>query len=324
MYQENRLLTIYVEESLHAGTGRGLGAVDLPVQRERTTDFPMLQASGIKGKLRAECDPSTDPAQTAPLAQDVFNALYGDLGHQYAGALSVGDAAILLFPVRSLNGVYAWTTCPEVLARFERTLARLGWPTTLFDPIRADLAALTDDEALIGSTSRLKITTAGSPPASSVALEENSFMAKSSTNVDKLAGSLGPLLPAGTEYTYFKDQLAKRLCILPDNAFHDFVRYATEVQTHVSLDRDTKTATGKFLWTSESLPPDTLLYTPLLSTPPRTDVSSLAETDRTAAGLLASFHRYFDARLARLQLGGDETTGQGFVALNLLKKGDLP
>mgnify|MGYP000669322062 CR=1 FL=1 len=37
MFQATNLLFIYVETPLHAGSGRGLGSVDLPIQRERIT-----------------------------------------------------------------------------------------------------------------------------------------------------------------------------------------------------------------------------------------------------------------------------------------------
>jgi CRISPR/Cas system CMR subunit Cmr4 (Cas7 group RAMP superfamily) len=52
-------------------------------------------------------------------------------------------------------------------------------------------------------------------------------------------------------------------------------------------------------------------------------VASLDNANRTAAGLSAQFDTYFSARLRRIQLGGDETTGQGFVAVNLLAKEGL-
>jgi CRISPR-associated protein Cmr4 len=45
---------LYAETPLHAGSGTALGAVDLPVQRERMTNLPMVQGSGIK----APCAPS--------------------------------------------------------------------------------------------------------------------------------------------------------------------------------------------------------------------------------------------------------------------------
>ena len=61
------------------------------------------------------------------------------------------------------------------------------------------------------------------------------------------------------------------------------------------------------LWTSESLPVDTLLYAPLMATKPR-----MKDVDLDAAGILKKID---DLKLTRTQLGGDETTGQGMVAL---------
>ena len=53
MITDTTMLYLYVETPLHAGVGSGLSSIDLPIQRERTTQYPMIQGSGIKGKLRA-------------------------------------------------------------------------------------------------------------------------------------------------------------------------------------------------------------------------------------------------------------------------------
>src|SRR5581483_12151182 len=125
MFEATALLFTYVETPLHAGTARGLGAVDLPIQRERTTDYPMIQGSSLKGRLRAEVT-----ARLPERVQAIFGPPTGNAS-EHAGALSVGDARILLFPVRSLAGVFAWTTSVDVLARFQRDAAladlRPGW-----------------------------------------------------------------------------------------------------------------------------------------------------------------------------------------------------
>lgn len=47
------LLFLKAQTSVHAGTGAGIGAIDLPIQRERHTGWPMFQATGVKGVLRA-------------------------------------------------------------------------------------------------------------------------------------------------------------------------------------------------------------------------------------------------------------------------------
>ena len=105
--------------------GGGWGRWDLPIQRDRTTGYPIIQASGVKGSLRAEADGKMAPPQD-------FLAVFGpDTNHasDYAGALSCGDACVLLFPVRSLAGVFAWVTSLEALARFERAAALAGIST---------------------------------------------------------------------------------------------------------------------------------------------------------------------------------------------------
>src|SRR5436309_5640789 len=122
MITDTRMLYLYVETPLHAGVGSGLSSIDLPIQRERTTQYPMIQGSGIKGKLRATAeDVIKDPG--------IVDVLFGPGttgADDYAGALIAGDARILLFPVRSLNGVFAYTTCYDVLGRFKRDRERSG------------------------------------------------------------------------------------------------------------------------------------------------------------------------------------------------------
>ncbi|NOG48211.1 MAG: hypothetical protein HND48_01265 [Chloroflexi bacterium] len=43
-------LFMYTESALHAGTGASVSAVDLPIQRETNTQYPMVQGSGVKAR----------------------------------------------------------------------------------------------------------------------------------------------------------------------------------------------------------------------------------------------------------------------------------
>src|SRR5438270_9198342 len=131
MITETTVLYLYVETPLHAGVGSGLSSIDLPIQRERTTQYPMIQGSGIKGKLRAT-------AENVIKDKGIVDILFGPPttgGDDYAGALIAGDARILLFPVRSLNGVFAYTTSYDVLNRFTRDLSRNGIDTSKILPV---------------------------------------------------------------------------------------------------------------------------------------------------------------------------------------------
>ncbi|HPB82071.1 MAG TPA: RAMP superfamily CRISPR-associated protein, partial [Spirochaetota bacterium] len=53
MNKERDIISLYAVSPLHAGSGSIIGAVDLPIQRERHTGWPHVQASGLKGALRA-------------------------------------------------------------------------------------------------------------------------------------------------------------------------------------------------------------------------------------------------------------------------------
>ncbi len=123
MITATTMLYLYVETPLHAGMGSGLSSIDLPIQRERTTQYPTIQGSSIKGKLRALAEEENEDAT------ELINAIFGPppmTGEtsDHAGALIAGDARILLFPVRSLSGVFAYTTSCDVLARFKRDIER--------------------------------------------------------------------------------------------------------------------------------------------------------------------------------------------------------
>lgn len=299
MFDAKAMLFIYVETPLHAGTGRGLGAVDLPIQRERVTDYPIVQASSLKGRLRAEA--------RGKLPGNELEAIFGpetERASEHAGALSVGDAKILLFPVRSLAGVFAWTTSVDVLARFLREAQMVGLAVSWTLPPEPD-----GDKALVTGNALIA--------GESVVLEEFSFTPdKEQAEAVRAIGQwlADNALPQGDEYRYWRDALPKKLCILPEDAFRDFVKYSTEVQTHIRLDPDTKTVASRALWTAESLPVDTLLYAPLLATPSRArDVNMRAEE---------VLQRVQGLGLVRTQLGGDETTGQGIVALRFVNAND--
>ncbi len=46
------ILGMLAETSTHPGMGQMVGAVDLPVARERTTGYPMIPSTALKGALR--------------------------------------------------------------------------------------------------------------------------------------------------------------------------------------------------------------------------------------------------------------------------------
>lgn len=293
MFNTSSMLFFYVTSPLHAGTGRSLAAVDLPIQRERTTNYPTIQGSSIKGQFRA--------VTKATVETNKWLAMFGpeNSGADHAGALMFGDARLLLFPVRSLTGVFTWVTSLDVLARFCREMAMGGLDFPLLDfPEIQD-----SKEALVATDNKI----------TPLVLEEFSFEAKATKQVNLLADWLVQhALPKGKAFDYWRAILPSHLCILKEQEFRDFVVFSTEVQTHIKIDPETKTVLDGALWTSEMLPVDTLLYSPLMA------ANSYRKDVDLSGKMMIEMVKSLD--LPFIRLGGDASTGQGVVAVRIFDK----
>ncbi|MGB9661669.1 MAG: type III-B CRISPR module RAMP protein Cmr4 [Moorellaceae bacterium] len=310
MFEKSGILFLYVETPLHAGSGTSLGVVDLPIQRERTTGYPMVQASGLKGCLREAAG-----GQDAPKIKLVFgpDPQRGERPDEHAGALSVGEARILLFPVRSLMGVFGWVTSRDVLARFQRDaeMAELavGWKAE---------GPQDQGEAWVSNSCDLIV-----PQSDKIVLEEFAFKARKKREVDEIAAWLAenafPKAKDNDEYTYWRNKVKTGLVILPENAFRDFTLFSTEVISRIRLNDEKKTVERGALWSEEHLPSDTLLYAALFASKPR--VSNAPNDLKDGAAVLNFVKKCVDGK--RLQLGGDSTVGRGFVKVRMATGGAL-
>ena len=312
------LLFFYTETPLHAGAPGGTGAIDLPIQRERITELPQVQASGIKGALREvfrsdESEkkkkknlelslfgnrPADDPLQVDSDAEKHASE------DSHAGALALTDARILLLPLRSARGGWAWATSPLVLQRLARDIGgdakTLSW---------RNLRPENDDQALVGAESDVVL---GSGEQRSVVVEDSCYAAKSADPdaFGALAKLLEGALPPGEVYASLRKRVARQLVILPDEEFFHWGRYGTEVVTRVRIDPKTGVVAGGALWTEEVLPSEALLWSVTMTTNCRR-----AKTEATeAAELHDSLVKELQAR-KRIFLGGDRSIGRGVVAL---------
>ncbi len=319
MFDAVATLYLYVETPLHAGVGSGLSAVDLPIQRERTTHYPMIQGSGIKGKLRAQAEAElerlkkraeesgakADKERVKDFQARIW-AIFGpdtNNAQEHASALVVGDARVLLFPVRSLAGVYAYVTSADVLSRFKRDFERDGKSSAWAD----ELPEFKSGEQESGEQAYVTPNSQVTLDRTSIVLEEFSYTASESAALGNIATWIAKhALPSG--YTYWKQKLQRSLVLLPENDFRDFALYATEIITRVRIERESKTVAEGALWTEEHLPTDTLLYVPVYATGSRKNGSALS-----AAEVITEVKKLGNGYL---QLGGDETVGRGIVRIS--------
>ncbi|MCM8771967.1 MAG: type III-B CRISPR module RAMP protein Cmr4 [Candidatus Omnitrophica bacterium] len=360
MFKEKRVLFLIAETPVHAGSGSEVGIVDLPIQRERYTDFPKIESSGLKGCLREafenykvfenkkskliECDNvkklvgrfpdisnpwkikvkdekgnekeeiKTDKDKNELIKFDEAIALvFGPEGEEaHAGAMSITDARILLFPVKSLKGVFAWITCPMVLERFKKDLELAGISGFSFN----NFGQL--EKSLPGQTN-ISIS-------SKVVLEEFTFEVSENETTSNIAEWLADnILPNTNTYNFWKEKLRKDLVILSDDDFKQFVKTSTEVITRTRIDNITGTVDKKTggLWTEEYLPQDTILYSLVMFTFPRVENEDQkgifkADSPDKEAKLVSEF---FEKGLPPvIQIGGNQTIGKGFVRVNILKQ----
>jgi len=303
MFEKAVMLFLYCETPVHAGTGTSLSLVDLPIQRERITGLPIVQATSLKGVLRAETLSILKQRQD-PKAEDKVRVLFGPepksgQASDYAGCVSPHDARLLLFPIRSLVGVFAWATCPFLLERFKREMTAAGFTVSW----NVSSLPANSQQALVAESSEIIAD-------ATIVLEEFAFKAQPSQEAKNIADWLATnAFPQSDEYKSFRDWLPKRFVILPDDAFRDFTQLATEVIARIRLKPETKTVAEGALWTEEHLPSETLLYAPIfVSRPLAPNANQLGLTDSDAA-----LRELGSLQLDRLQIGGDETVGRGIV-----------
>jgi CRISPR-associated protein Cmr4 len=119
-------------------------------------------------------------------------------------------------------------------------------------------------------------------------------------------------------YDYWREKLRRSLVILPEEAFRDFCRYSTEVNTRVRLVPDSKTVQPGALWTEECLPVDVLMYAPVFATPLRAPETPALWKDLDAKAQASQVLKWMSKAEnvpERIQIGGDETVGRGIVRL---------
>ncbi len=219
------MIGLLAETPVHPGSGRSLGVVDLPVAREAATDYPLIPGSSLKGALR-------DRAEHTGKTKDAVKEVFGTQGK--AGDLVVSDARLILLPVRSLTGAYRWVTCPHLLERYARDLARCGEKPDF------DLPDVQNGRVLTKASG-------------SLFLEERQFEVAEPVP-DHVVEAVGKLID--NEST--KKRLAEQMAVLANDDFAWFARYALPIQARNVLEDGTKKSTN--LWYEETIPPDTVMY----------------------------------------------------------------
>lgn len=288
---KTQILFLHALSPLHAGTGQGVGAIDLPIARERATGIPIVPGSSIKGVLRAACQ--DDQHKVAVFGPDTNNA------HIHAGSVQFSDLRLLFLPVRSLAGTFAWVTSPLLLRRFQRDVQ---WANNGIVP--ALPPAITEQESCLISQkeSVLPFTFDGSQK---IVLEDLDLKPTASEIATQWAGFLAPQIFGDATWTTLFSQ---RICIVHDDVMSFLWETATDVTARIQLEEQTKTVRDGALWYEEALPAESILAGIMVAQP------------TPAAGIDANKAVEVVKELikAPLQVGGSATVGRGLCRVHML------
>jgi len=281
---------IHALSPLHPGVGQGVGSVDLPVAREKATGIPYLPGSSVKGVLRDLAQRAWDSAKvTAIFGPDTEHA------HEHAGAAYFGDAKLLLLPVRSYKGLFAYATSPFILERFKREAELAG------------LSGLPNLPSAPGSITEARTTGDALVHDGRVYLEDLDFSAQNDEGLKAwekwLAERLGEEVP-----------LSGRLLYLHDDAMGFLLETSLEVVTRIRIDESTKTVDQGALWFEENIPAESILYGVLAASSPW----SVSPPDGLT-GAVEVLKHIEELVNHTLQFGGNATVGRGLSRMVLVE-----
>jgi CRISPR-associated protein Cmr4 len=280
---KTKQLLIFTRTPLHVGVGSSVGAVDLPVRRERHTNHPIIPGSSIKGVFR---DAARHTIQDTNIIDDLFGpeTIDNDSSAR-AGDVAFGEARPIAFPVRSAKGAFAYITCPFILRRYAREAGTVDLPA-LPDP--EDQTCFAGSKVVLDHNANRRVV-----------LEEYAFLQKGAF-CEKWEKTL-----LGLSDDPVWKEAARRIVLLSDGDFAHFVTTTTEISTQTKIDAATGAVAKGALFNMECVPAETLFSAPVQVIGRYKNTDTLGELEK-----LVTAHPI-------LQFGGNSTTGRGFCSISL-------
>jgi CRISPR-associated protein Cmr4 len=297
-----RIYWLHTLSPTHAGIGRGVGYIDLPIDRDAVTGWPILRGSGFKGVWR-----DWAVQQKREQIEVAFGRADRDGESANSGALIPTDARLVCLPVRSFRGTFAWTTSPLCLQMLRRTLSLAGLKDLPDAPHELKNNAHHAIETALVEEVENDEDKHGEVKEKKIYLEDLDFLASECKTATAWAEKIASWVFPGEEKhdKGWREIFQKRFVVLPDPAFDFLCETGTEVHTRVKIDDDMKTVARGALWTEESLPAETILM-------------GLIQCDRVfgsnGQGIKSDeLLNGFAKDTLTLQIGGKATIGRGQV-----------
>lgn len=350
MFKIAKPLFLICESPLHAGSGNEVGVVDLPIQREKHTDFPKIESSSLKGAIRESLESNCElnvskkkyelvENEYTKLLKASFEGLekeidavdsHGNKKIEYnrvidilfgpeevktnneaaEGSIAISDARILLFPVKTVKNVFAYITCPKVLQKFFVELAQIC-DIKKFDFQIEEISKI--EKNLVPINSGIIIRN------NRVILEDYSYEVEKNELCDKIASWIsGNVIPKDNLYDFSKKKILTDILVLSNSEFRDFVNHSTEVITRIKINNETGVVEDGALFTEEYLPTESILYSLLFGSPifhkQKSVFNSLSFSKKEETEKLLSFFKKGLPDIIRI--GGNSSIGKGITRVN--------
>lgn len=277
MYKEKKDIYIKAISPIHAGTGQSLTSVDMPIQREQHSNIPKIEGSSLKGSIKHTIYHKLNI--TEPKIKTEFYSILGpENGEDSASGVSITDAKLLLFPMRSATDIYQLITCPYILKRWLEN-------TNQESVLDKKLLNIESGQCIVGKGTKLL-------NEKLVMLEEYIFDVEGNIETDIFGNIPGV------------ETFENKIVVLSDSDFVNLVSMYTEIITRNKINVETGTAKGTGLFTEEYLPAETVLYFSIMESAFYGRKNGENPLDYVVNNLGDIF-----------QVGGNETIGKGFVKI---------
>ncbi|MEM1895012.1 MAG: type III-B CRISPR module RAMP protein Cmr4 [Acidilobaceae archaeon] len=263
-YSYADLVIVKALTPVHAGVGRAGGLVDLPVQRDEH-GYPCIYSSSLKGALKtALIKAYVKELGNVGKARMAVSSLLGaepEEGETFESSIAILDSLLLVIPVRSLKGIYAYVTSPYLLDSFldrcslieafreAEEVTKTGGVTSICRELKEWLGknSIKSEEAVcVKGCETIKINE----------LEGKAILAEefilTVTDKSQEASGLVKLVE--------KLKLNKPLLVLNDDTARELIERSIVRLTRVRLKRETKKVDAG-PWTEEYIPGGTMLHT---------------------------------------------------------------
>lgn len=305
MYKDKEMIYIKAITPIHAGAGQGLESVDMPIQRERHSNIPKIEASSLKGSIKHWIYKKLEAKDVSKA--DLYEIFGQDDGADKSSKISFTDAKLLFFPIKSNKDIFKLITCPYVINRWIEDLNFENKDSIEIEKLKFN--NLDSDKGKCIAYNEKETEKIFLEEYIFEIIEDNygvlEFLETAFRKTEKAKGKSNDLKELGklVGHEYMMD--VNKIVIINDSEFIDLVTMYTEIITRNKINVETGAAEKGGLFTEEYLPSESILYFMTLGAP-SFDKENKNESKEVLDYLNDNLDEVF-------QVGGNSTIGKGFV-----------